>query len=237
VTSVEGVTRASVPPDTTGEGRWRRRSPGFAVLAGLAVSSLLVASCGGDDDDADSSSTTTDAPGASTTTDPPRTTTTAPPTTTTTLAYVTEGAGVIVANASGINGAAGRLTDRLAIVGFTTRAATNASDAVGQLETSQIHYAPDDDKALAVAQSLQAALGGGPELVELTTPAPIADPDSAPRFKVLVLMGNDVADKSLEELQGLAPPADEGTNEETGDTADESSADTAEESSADTADG
>jgi hypothetical protein len=208
------------------------------VLAGLAVSSLLVASCGGDDDDdADSSTTTTDAPGAATTTDPPRTTTTAPPTTTTTLAYVTEGARVIVANASGINGAAGRLTDRLEIVGFTMRAATNASDAIGQLDTSQIHYAPDDAKALAIAESLQAAFGGGPELVELSTPAPVSDPDSTGSFKVLVLMGNDIADKSLEELQGLAPPADEGTAEETGDSAEESSAETAEESSADTADG
>ncbi len=189
----------------------RRRWSATTALAGVGVAALLLASCGGDDD-ADATTTTTAASlGATTTTlGSTATTTTTPSVTTTTPApveYVTEGATVVVANASGINGAAGRLTDRLAAVGFTTAAATNSSDAVSNLSASQIHYVADDADALAVAESLRAALGGGDiELLEVTVPAPTESGELGDAT-VLVLMGDDVADKSLEELQGVVAPA------------------------------
>lgn len=187
-----------------------------------------MAACGGDDDDA--AATTTDAPVV---TAAPTTTTTAPPATTTTttlppLELVTEGATVIVANASGINGSAGRMSDQLEAVGFTMGEATNSSES--QLEVSKVYHDPDNPDALAVAESVALALGGGDiEVLELTVPAPLSDPDSIGDATVLLAMGNDTADKSLDELQGRVAPTpepDEGTDEQTGeDTGDESTGD------------
>lgn len=140
------------------------------------------------------------------------TTTTMASTTTTTIALITEGATVAVANASGINGGAGRLSDRLAVVGFTMTDATNSADSVGQLSTSIVYYAANDEAALAVAQSVRLALGGGSiQVVEVGTPAPTASGELG-SATVLVMMGNDVVDKPLEELQGLVVAAPEVTS-------------------------
>jgi hypothetical protein len=132
-------------------------------------------------------------------------TATSPPTT---VAYVTEGASVMVTNASRIDGAAGRMSDRLAKVGFTMVAPGNYS--LGTLETTKIYQDPTNPQAMAVAQSLQQALGGGDiEIVEMGAPPPV-DTGDALGATVLVAMGNDTADKTLEELQGIttttAPP-------------------------------
>ena len=176
-------------------------------MAGLVAGALLLGACGGDDDDdADSSTTTVAATVAPTTVAAP-TTTLPPATTTTTIAYDTEGATVIVANASGINGAAGRMSDALEIVGFSVGEPTNSSDAIGQLETTQVYYDPDAERAKPVAESVREALGGGDiELLEVGVPAPVESGELGDAT-VLVLMGNDVSDKSLEELQGLVSPA------------------------------
>lgn len=188
---------------------------------------LLLAACG--DDDSTDTTTTTVVAAATTTTAAPTTvattTTTLPP-----VEYVTEGATVVVANASGINGAAGRLTERLAAVGYDMAEATNSADTVSNLGTTQIYYDPAVEAAQAVAESLQRALGGGDiELLEVTMPVPTASGDLG-TANVLVLMGDDVADKSLEELQGLVPPV-ETTGEETGeDTGEQTAEDTSEES-------
>lgn len=182
------------------------------TVASLGVAALVLAGCGGDDDSAASSTTTLPAEEPDTITLPP--TTTSPPTTTTppttTVEYVTQGATVVVANASRIDGAAGRLTERLANVGFTTTDATNGSDAAGDLEVSQIFYVPDDDAALAVANSLREAFGGGDiEVREVAVPAPTESGELGDAT-VLVMMGNDIADKTLEELQGVTATADTG---------------------------
>lgn len=230
------VVTTAPSASTTGAAarRGRRRSPGFGALAGLAVASLALAACGGDDDDDETSQSTTvttvAATLAPTTLAPAAVATTAPPPTTAPpAAFVTDGAVVIVANSSGIDGAAGRLTDRLAIAGFTTGGATNAADSVGQLTSTQIHYVPGDADALAVAQSVKTALGGGDgiELVEVGTPAPTESGELG-GATVVVLMGNDVADRSLEELQGGIVIEDD-TGESTGeDTAESTDEDTAE---------
>lgn len=206
----------------------RRRTRGvLSAVGGLTVAALVLAACGGgDDDDATTASTvpptlapvTTIAAAAPPTTLPP-----APPSTQ--PAFVTEGATLAVANASGIDGAAGRLTDRLAVAGFTMTTATNASESVGQLNTTQIHYVAGNPTALAVAQSAKEVLGGGDiVLQELAVPAPTDSGELGPAT-VLVLMGNDVADRSFDELQGTVTPDDTAT------AGDDTSTDTATETS------
>lgn len=177
------------------------------LATGVGMLALVLAACGGGSDDESSATTSSSSPiDIATTTVPAATTTTAAPTTTTTtIAYVTEGATVVVANASNIDGAAGRFSDRLAAVGFTMGEATNSSDAIGKIALTQIYYVAGDEPGFAVAQSLQQALGGGDiALMEVGVPAPTASGEMGDAT-VLVLMGNDVSDKSLEQLQGLAP--------------------------------
>jgi hypothetical protein len=221
------VTRATFESATSSISR--RASPPSAkrkiVVGGLAVGALLLGACGGDDDDDAAASTTTIAVTVTPTTVAPAPTTTVPPTTTTTIPLVTDGATVVIANASGINGAAGRMTDAIEGAGFTVGEATSSSDAVGQLETTQVYYDPDAAAAQAVAESVRALLGGGDiELVELGVPAPVESGDIGDAT-VLVMMGNDVADKTLAELQGLVEPAtdegDDATDDTTSDTTDD----------------
>jgi hypothetical protein len=174
-------------------------------VAAVAAGILLLGACGGDDDDDDSTATTTEAPVISTapTSAIPETTatTTTPVTTPSTVAYVTEGASVMVTNASRVDGAAGRMSERLAAVGFTMVEPGNYS--LGTLEVSKIYHDPANPQALAVAESLKSAFGGGDiEILEMGTPPPV-DGGDAKGATVLVAMGNDIADKTLDELQGI----------------------------------
>jgi hypothetical protein len=177
-------------------------------VAAVAAGILLLGACGGDDDDDDddASATTTEAPVISSapTSDIPdttATTSTVATATPTTVAYVTEGASVMVTNASRVDGAAGRMTERLTAVGFTTVEPGNYS--LGTLEVTKIYHDPANPQALPVAESLKAAFGGGDiEILELGSPPPV-DGGDALGATVLVAMGNDVADKTLEELQGI----------------------------------
>ena len=187
------VTRAQV---------LRRAASSAAVLAAV----LALGACGGDDDDTASSTTVTGtaAPivdpvvSSSTTVAPPVTEATVPPTTAPVL--VTEGAQVVVANASSVNGAAGRMSDELAKAGFDLATATNSSEKLG---TTKVYYNASVPEAEAVANSVVAALGGGDITAEpLPTPAPLEDPDTIGDAAVLVALGEDAADKSLTQLQG-----------------------------------
>ncbi len=189
----------------------------------MAVVALVLSACGGDDDSASTTSNTVAVTVGPTTTPAPAPTTTVAPTTTTTLALVTEGATLIVANASNINGAAGRMSDALAVAGFSTGTATNSSE--GQLETTKIYYDPENANAEAVANSVRQALGGGAiEVLEMGTPAPV-ETGEVGDASIVVAMGNDVSDKSLAELQGLVAPA--ATDDTTpDDTTDDTTADT-----------
>ena len=188
-------------------------------IAAVAAGILLLGACGDDDDDDSStSSSTTEAAQITTATTPAITSatvaaTTAPPVATT-VAYVTEGASVMVTNASRVDGAAGRMSERLGAVGFTMVEPGNYS--LGTLETTKIYQDPANPQAMAVAESLKAAFGGGDiEIVEMGAPPPVESGDAL-GATVLVAMGNDIADKSLEELQGLAPPATEAPESTTG---------------------
>jgi hypothetical protein len=208
-------------------------------LAAVAV--LALGACGGGDDDDGDATTTEDASATtvpssvtlSPATDAPATTTTTPTTTTLpALELVTEGAAVVVANASGINGSAGRMTDALAAAGFTTGTATNSSE--GQLATSKVYYDPANENAKAVADSLREALGGGDiEVLELTVPALLSDPETIGDATVLLAMGDDTADKTLDELQGRVPAADS-ADETTGDATAEDSGEATDEATDET---
>ena len=219
MSSFQCVTNASFeratstrPTSTTATAtRCLRQRARRAALGGVV---LLMAACGGGDDEtgasSDSSTSTTGGVVVTTIPAPLVTTTTTPATTTSApvaVTYVTEGATVIVANASDVNGAAGRLTDRLKAVGFTTGSAVNSTE--GTLAVTKIYYDAANTSAKAVADSLALALGGGEiTVVEVGVPPPIDTADLA-GAGVLIAMGNDVADKSLEQLQGLvaAPTA------------------------------
>ena len=185
--------------------RRRRRAPLLSIAA-VAAGVLLLGACGGDDDDDDSSSSSTTAAPEITTaptsalTEPTLAATTAPPVPTT-IAYVTEGASVMVTNASRVDGAAGRMSERLAAVGFTMVEPGNYS--LGTIETTMIYQDPANPQAMAVAESVKAALGGGDiQIVEMGAPPPVEGGDAL-GATVLVAMGNDTADKTLDELQGI----------------------------------
>ena len=185
--------------------RRRRRAPLLSIAA-VAAGILLLGACGGDDDDDSSTSSTTEAPliTVAPTSEIPDTTLTSAttlPAAPTTIAYVTEGASVMVTNASRIDGAAARMSDRLAAVGFTMVEPGNYS--LGTIEVTKIYQDPANPQAMAVAESLKAAFGGGAiEIVEMGTPPPV-DGGDAKGATVLIAMGYDVADKTLDELQGI----------------------------------
>lgn len=179
---------------------------------------MLVA-CGGSDDGEDTSTTAESAGSDSTVLDATSTTTATTTTSATTASgefeYVTEGAVVVVANASRVNGAAGLLSDGLGAVGFTVTEPTNSADDVENIETTQIFYSPGDAAAQAVAENLGLAFGGGDIVVEeVAVPAPTESGDLG-EGTVLVLLGNDVAGKTLEEIRSPAAARDDAENDGT----------------------
>ena len=131
-----------------------------AVVAGF----LILRSIGNDDNGGGALTTVT-------TVDPALTTTTPPPAVTSSTVFtpVTEGATIVVANASTVNGAAGVLTTALSGAGFTMFKATNGSP---KQDASTVLYDPTDPEALTVATSLS-VLMGSIEVLEISTPAPI----------------------------------------------------------------
>ncbi len=141
-------------------------------------------------------------------------------TTTTVPALVTEGATVVVANASGVPGSAGRMSTELAAVGFTMAEATNSTQS--GLTASIVQYDPSNTAALAVAESVARSMGG--LTVEVVpTPAPV-EGGSLNGAGVLVLLGTDQADKTIAQLSAPtaevtpAPDPSGGTTTDTSDT-------------------
>jgi hypothetical protein len=174
---------------------------------------LLAAACGGDDDGADTTTPDTE-PAATTATTARATTTTSSSSSTTTTSLVVEGATVVVANSSIVSGAAGRMTDELAGAGFTMGPATNGTD---RLEESVVYYT-DAEGAEAVAESVGSVLGGV-ETGAMPDPIP-TETGTLEGAQVLLLLGNEQADRTLQELSG-------GGEEETADTTGGTTAETA----------
>lgn len=141
-------------------------------------------------------------------------------TTTTEPPFVTEGATVVVANASGVPGSAGRMSTELATVGFTMAEATNSTQS--GLTASIVQYDPSIAAALAVAESVARSMGG--LTVEVVPTPPPVEGGSLNGAGVLVLLGTDQADKTIAQLSAPtavvtpAPDPSGGTTTDTSDT-------------------
>jgi len=175
----------------------------IAVIA--VVGGFLILRQINDDDDGSSTPSVTTVVGGgdgSTTTLADTTLTTTPQVTTpttpapsTTAPKVTDGAVVVVANASTVDGAAKRFTTALQAEGFTTGSPANATSKV---ETSKVLYDPTSATAKPVADYLASILGGI-AVEELPTPAPVTGGVVEAGTTVLLLLGSDKADKTLVE--------------------------------------
>jgi len=161
------------------------------VMAVVACGALIAA-CGSGD--ATDTTTTTLEPSIETTAAPAATTTTVEVTTTTAVPeIVTDGATVIVANASSVNGSAGRMSELLAAEGFDMGTPTNSTE--GALGASKIYYV-DDEAAIVVAESLVRVFGGVIQLIEMPTVPPVSSSDIGDAG-VLIALGDDFADQLL----------------------------------------
>jgi hypothetical protein len=133
-----------------------------------------------------------------TTIDPALTTVSVPAETTTTVPSMTyDGATAVVANASTVNGAAGVFTTALTGKGFTLAQATNASE---KRADTVVYYVDGDTAALAVGTSIASLLGPGTSVQPMPTPPPVQDGALAQEVTVLVMLGSDKANSTLDQL-------------------------------------
>jgi hypothetical protein len=131
-------------------------------------------------------------------------------TTTTIEQLQTKGTKVQVANASNASGVAKQMTTALSGKGFDMADATN-STVSPKLDISKVLYNPADPNAVAVANAVAKVMGG--LTVEPAATAPPVDSGAfAEGSGVIVLLGNDLAGKTLPEINGAvatgttAPP-------------------------------
>ena len=118
---------------------------------------------------------------------------------TTTQPIVTAPGKLKVANASGINGAAGRLSLELAARGFTLTKATNGFGPDKDLKVTKIYVSKGSEK---VADSVS-RLMGGVKVYPMPIPAWIeGGTDALEGATVLVMLGADKADKHLSAMAG-----------------------------------
>jgi len=126
------------------------------------------------------------------------TTTTAANNTTTTAAPNIQATKVQVANASGTSGVAKQLTLALASKGYSMATATN-STVSPKLAKTEVLYNADDPAGKAVATSVAATLGGA-KVKKGSLPLPTTSGAWPSGGGVLVLLGNDIAGKTLDEI-------------------------------------
>jgi len=119
------------------------------------------------------------------------------PITPTTPPAVTSGATVVVANASTVDGAAGRFTTALKAKNFTTADGVTASV---KLPVSVVYYDQADTTgaSLSVATYL-ASLLGNISVEPLPSPPPVKGGSLGTGVTVLLMLGSDKADKTLEQ--------------------------------------
>ena len=127
---------------------------------------------------------------SSTSTPSTSTTSTLPPTTTTTIPLVTEGAVVIISNASGVTGAAAKLSEELGRRGFHLGNATNAAGVEERLEVSKVYFLP---AGAEVAASIGRLMG---DIAVSRMPTPVSitgGPAALGEATVVVMLGKDLA--------------------------------------------
>ena len=140
-------------------------------------------------------STTTSTTSTTTTT----TTTTIPPTTTTTSPLVVDNAVVMVANASGVDGAASTLLTEFAARGYATAKAVNAAGLEEELDISKVYYLAEGE---AAARSIAAVMG---DLVVAPMPTPawiVGATEALGEANVLIMLGRDLAG---DRIPGISP--------------------------------
>ncbi len=116
---------------------------------------------------------------------------------------------VIVANASGIGGAAGQYTKALAGAGFTTGTATDST--TGELPLSVVYFLPGGEAVAASVAQAMGSLGTPPSgVVAAAMPAtpPIKGATMPAGATVLVMLGTDRANKALPMNEGTAASSD-----------------------------
>ncbi|MDP2293535.1 MAG: LytR C-terminal domain-containing protein [Actinomycetota bacterium] len=135
-----------------------------------------------------------------TTVDP--TATTEPPAivTTTTLALIVSGTQLQVANASNQDGVAKQMSTVLATKGFTMAEPVSAT-VTPKLEVSEVLYNASDTAAKPMADSLAAYLGIESKAQGL--PVPVQSGAWAEGSGVILMLGNDFAGKTLDEILGV----------------------------------
>lgn len=128
---------------------------------------------------------------STTTTTTTSTTTTLPPTTTsTTIPLITEGATIIVANASGVTGAAALLGQELGAAGFHVFDVTNSAGLEERLDVTKVYFLP---AGADVASSIGRAMGG---VLVARMPVPVSitgGPAKLGDATVVVMLGKDLA--------------------------------------------
>lgn len=113
----------------------------------------------------------------------------------------TTGASVLVANANGQGGSAGKASLVLAnSAGFQmTAEPTDATESTPDIDTSAIYYDPANPAALIVANSLNTVMGGTLSVLELPDPVPVLEGDMK-GAGVLLMLGRDFADMTPGDL-------------------------------------
>jgi LytR cell envelope-related transcriptional attenuator len=127
------------------------------------------------------------------------TTTTIPPTTTTTSPLVVDNAVVMVANASGVDGAASTLLAEFAARGYATAKAVNAAGLEEELDVSKVYYLTDGE---AAARSIAVVMG---DLVVAPMPTPawiVGATEALGDANVLIMLGRDLAG---DRIPGISP--------------------------------
>jgi len=169
------------------------------AIAAVVVGFLILKNIRSDDDGGTTATTVaTTLPIDSSTTTP---TTLPVGPTTTVFTPTTTGALIVVANSSRVDGAAGQLTTALKGKGYTMGTATNGSP---KQEVTKVQYKDGDTAAQAVADTLARQLGVAQIEVIPATPE-LSDPTTLGDATVLVLLGNDKAGKTLDQMSGAAP--------------------------------
>jgi LytR cell envelope-related transcriptional attenuator len=164
------------------------------AIAAVVIGFLILNKIRGSDSKAAPATTTSTTLDPNLVIPPPVLTNPGPPTT----VFTTTGATVIVANSSKQDKVAKKLSTALAGKNFTMADPTTGS---GKLDVSVVQYKEGDNAALAVAQSVAVTMGLDPATVTvIPTPPLLKDTAALGTNTVLVLLGNDRAGKTLDQM-------------------------------------
>lgn len=111
---------------------------------------------------------------------------------------------VIVANSSGVQGAAGQMTTALQGEQFVVSQPVNADPNVGKLTSTVVYYVPGYESAATMVADVL----GGVQILPVPVPPPIEEGGSLGEAVVLVMLGTDLAGKLL---PGALPDVPVGT--------------------------